>query len=376
MKKWIALLLVAVAGSIPAQAQLLKQVLNAAVKRYEAKTLSYAEGSVETALRKSALSAMAQQGYRDAAYFLEDGLAEEAVFKGHPALLAENKRLGEELFYRYLENNFILSRQAGQLAEAVSTGLYTGAINYADLIPFKARLIMLGEIHEKQAIVSEVEKLIKVYKAMYPDRTVYYASEFVDAADLSLPFHKWVLGPKQISSRVTKRPFYKDLTLKMQAAGVKVIGLENPLVSAEVVRENYRKTPGPAAQRHATLAGTAERNRYWAAIINRIYQEDPSAVVFVHAGMAHTSYRVPGSLPSLLPNWRKFVIEMDQGSGWNPLVEQYLPVKGTVAARISLIKRQNKALYPKLRVVRAVKDKKWVGVMGCHLHISFFRPEI
>lgn len=376
MKKWIALLVLVLAGSIPVQAQQLKQVINAAVKRYEAKTLSYTDGSVEAALRTSTLAAMAQQGYRDAVYFLEDGLADEAIFNNHPNLLAENKRLGEELFYRYLENKFMLSRQGGQLAEAVSTGLYTGAINYADLIPMKARLIMLGEIHEKHAIVAEVEKLIKAYKAMYPDRTVYYASEFVDAADLSLPFNKWVLGPKQISSRVTKRPFYKDLTLKMQAAGVKVIGLENPLVSAEVVRENYRQTPGPATQRYSSLAGTAERNRHWAAIINRIYQEDPSAVVFVHAGMAHTSYRIPGALPSLLPNWRKFVIEMDQGSGWNPLVEQYLPVGGKIASRISLIKRQNKALYPKLRVVRAVKDKKWVSIMGCHLHISFFRPEI
>lgn len=363
-------------AAVPArvQGQMIKHALTKAVARQEAKALISGLQGAESRTRMTLLAELKKNEYARVENFAEY-FVNRPSFPSSDAFRLRNETLEAQLLDGYFEKSLLLRSSRDVIARELFTRVHTGRIDYVKMIPSRAQVILLGEAHEVPSVAAEVSEIIKQYAAAYPKRNIYYASEFVDAADPSLPFDRWAVTRREINSRVTKRPFYTELTRAVQVYGVTVIGLENPAVSAAVVAENYRSnwSASPSAQKYASLAGMEERNLYWANIIDRIFQEDPSAVVFVHAGMAHTSYNIPSSLPHMLSKRRKFVIELatHHKDGFHSLLEEYAPVGGKAAAQVRAVKNNTPALYHKLRIVRATYNRDLADGFGCHVQILF-----
>lgn len=355
---------------VRAQGALFKKALDGAVKNYEKKTVFSAPAQ---AARTAALQTLTEEKLLEtmgSGYFTKTP-------QSASALAAErNEALREELLKNWLERNAYLSARKADLSSKVKLTRHTGTIDYVSVIPSYARVILLGEMHEKDFIVSEVETAIKQYQKAYPGRTVYYASEFVDDLNpLLLAGSDVMKSERQITEAVRKRPYYADVTRRLFRAGVNVVGLEDPLVSERLLAENYRYAyeNAPSVWRYASPAGIEERNIYWARIIERIYQQDPNAVVFVHAGMAHTNYNGVKSLPFLLKKHRPFVVEYNfpPGRSVNMLLEKYAPFPANFPAYLHAVQRNAPAMYPKIRVMRQITDKRAAISLGCDVSIVF-----
>lgn len=373
MKKCIVLLLGVLLFApvcVRAQGALFKKAFDGAVKNYEKKVVFSAPAQV---VRVAALHNLMEEKLLEAMstdYFTTTPQA------ASPLVAERNQALREELLKNWMERNAYLSAQKSNIAARVKLTRHTGVIDYVSIIPSSVRVILLGEMHEKDFIVSEVETLIKQYQKAYPGRTIYYASEFVDDLNpLLLAGSDVMKSERQIAASVRKRPYYADITRRLFRAGVNVVGLEDPSVSERLLAENYRYAyeNAPSVWRYASPAGIEERNIYWARIIERIYREDPKAVVFVHAGMAHTNYNGVKSLPFLLKKHRPFVLEYNfpPGRATNMLLEKYAPFPDNFPAYLHTVQRNAPAMYPKIRIMRRMTDKRLAVSMGCDISIVF-----
>ena len=321
------------------------------------------------ALRGSHLRALAKGGFVDLDEMLEDYfcLNPQSV---SAAVLKENQEIQKALVQNWLERDFYAVTHSKQLQQGVSVTAVQGKINYLDYIPYNARLVMLGEIHEQDWMVREVEQSILQYKKAFPDKNVYYASEFIDA--VPGPQLYILSKEKEAEIFVQKRPYYRNITKRMIAAGIRVVGLENPQLSKELVRVGYTQNfPNTQlAWKTVSPTGMRDRNMYWAKIIRRIYEQDPDAVVFVHAGFGHTDYNQPNPLSLLLKDLRPFVVEFAApGVGdFNTLLEKHFPVPWNTVLQGRELFNQNpsrQVLY-----IRYMKNKRSALVGGCDLHIK------
>ena len=302
----------------------------------------------------------------------------EPLFKSLPShtkkdFTAANKHLQEEALTNFLEKEAYLSLQKELVNKAVLFQMYDATIPYSKLINPSARVILVGETHEQKRVAEEMLFMMLNYQSAYPEKRVYYASEFVD--DLSVPGQGVrILTMAEVNSAVRKRPFYRPYTKRIVRSGIPVVGLEDPAVSAQAVAQNYTSnTDCPAYKRWSSPAGVDARNKHWVGIIENILQQDPNAVVFVHAGMGHTNYNQPASLAHKLRKYKPFVMEFNYalGAHMNPLLEQYAPFPQEMNRyRVQLRARNEQAFYH-LLAVRVMKDKRWALAVGCDMHVFF-----
>lgn len=271
--------------------------------------------------------------------------------------------LQEKSVLNYLERQLALSKlQPAPVLDAVA-----GSIHYLNYIPVTARVVMLGEVHEIDWMVNETERAVYQYQKAYPERNVYYASEFADASvGEIIPLH----SKADVELRVRKRPYYRAVTERLIRAGVNVVGLENPTLSDELVKRGYGTgfADTELAWRSVSPMGMETRNLYWAEIIRRILLEDPSAVVFVHAGLGHTDYNQPSALPWLLKEFRPYVVEFTEpGIGdFNTLLEDSSPIF-PIAQKARKLAAENPGKT--VRIIRHFPFKKTAVAVGCDLNV-------
>ena len=318
--------------------------------------------------RKNYIKNLEENGFEDLNTMLEDYFTlnpQAATSK----LLQQNKEMQRALVAHWLERDAYAYSRKGELQKNVQVEPVQGKIDYLNYIPYDARLVLLGEVHEINWMAQNVEEALMQFKRAHPDKNIYYASEFVDAPPV--PELYILKKEKEVDQLVVKRPYYRPLTKRLLAAGVWVVGLENPALSRELLRTRYTSfQQTPLAWKTIAPSGMQERNQYWAQIIRRIYAQDPDAVVFIHAGMGHTDYNQPFSLPLLLKEFKPFVVEYSSfGIGdFNTLLERNIPIPISVRGLGRQLQQSNPS--QPVFLIRWMKSKRSALVGGCDLHIQ------
>ena len=322
-----------------------------------------------SAARQRYLRALGKDNFCDLNVMLEDYFVLNPKAASQQ-VLQENEGMQKALVKRWLERDFYASQRPRQLRAGVDMQAKQGKIDYLSYIPYDARLVLLGEVHEINWMTENVEAAIMQFKKAHPDKNIYYASEFVDADARQ---ELYVLQKeKEVDQRVLKRPYYRALTKRLLAAGVWVVGLENPALSRELAYTGYTLSfPNTTlAWKTVSPSGMRERNTYWAQIIRRIYAQDPDAVVFVHAGFGHTDYNQPASLAFLLKEFKPFVVEYAApGVGdINTLLERNMPLAAETLREGIRLQQQDPS--QPVFFIRHMHSKRSALVAGCDLHIK------
>ena len=301
-------------------------------------------------------------------YFLLDAQ------KVSPTVLRQDEQLRRILVRDWLERDFYAARYMQALRKNILVQAVQGKQDYTRYIPSGTRLVIMGEIHQQNWMVNEVERVILQLKARYPDKNIYYASEFVDASDseqLYILQHEY-----DVERLVRKRPYYRAVTSRLMKAGVRVVGLEDPVLSEEFIRVGGSSFSRQSAFAWKAVSSVAvkKRNLYWARIIRRIYEQDPRALVVVHAGMGHTNYNQSIALPWLLKEYKPFVTEFSERNiQFNTLLNGHVPFSEEVysQARNLLRKDPIRPVY----LVRHLKSKRAAVSLGCDLSIYRVDPK-
>lgn len=281
-----------------------------------------------------------------------------------------NKTLEEAVVDNYMKRAFYLSEHPVQY----QTEVLVGKGNYVSYIPEQARVVLFGEFHEEPWIVDEVERAVYQYAKAYPEKNVYYASEFVDSQANTEPY---ILSTEtDVVQKVRKRPFYRLVTKRIMRSGVNVVGLENPQISDVVVKQGYGKlTDNRLGWMAVSPAGMEDRNTHWASIIENILSSDPNAVVLVHAGAGHTSYNHPSSLSVKLKHYSPFVIDFTPAvwSHLNPLLSRFAPITREFYDKAADIHLQDPDA--KVMFLRRFTDKRFALSVGSDIQITNFQKE-
>ena len=98
---------------------------------------------------------------------------------------------------------------------------------------------------------------------------------------------------------------------RLDKAGVEVYPLEDPVQNKIFETELEEK-------QQLCLFTISSRNKTWARVIENkmteIRKTDPDALFVVYAGIGHTSWMVPQSLPKFFANEQPVVVEMSDNS--------------------------------------------------------------
>lgn len=373
MKKIILLALSVIVLSCPAEAQL--QKLPSAVAKE-----MFASSAASAVLHRSAVPAaqstlnrylrrMNQVKFKPMDRMLESYFTLNPKY-ATPKMLAKNQTIEQEMVRNWVERDFYASQRQQALQQGVRFETVQGKVAYLDYIPYDAQLVLLGEVHEIPWMSNQIETALLQFKQSHPDKNIYYASEFIDATPGEETY--CLTSKKEVETLITKRPYYQQIAHRLIAAGVRVVGLENPSLTKSFLRRGRNADLDNTAFAWEAISPAAvqERNTYWAHIIRRIYQQDPDAVVFVHAGLGHTDYNHPSALPWLLKTHKPFVIEFSatEMERLNTLLERNIPIppEQRNKAYELLLRNPESEVY----FIRHMKDKRSALVAGCDLHIK------
>ncbi len=295
-------------------------------------------------------------------YFLPNGQA-IASYK-----LEENHILQRKMVQHWLDQEYAAARQAAALQKSVRSQAVQGKINFLDYIPAHTRLLMLGEVHMQPWIGWQVLSVILQMQKAYPERHIYYASEFLYA-------HPDEPGAVLRTAEEVERfslsnGFYQTFNQRVRQTGVRMVGLEDPTKGETEKLNREGKTFWNSGRSWEMLApaGVRERNQFWAEIIRTIYEQDPLALVIVHAGNGHTSMNQLNSLSRMLQEYKPFVAEFSLAKSSNVFLEKYMPVPPQVRAQGALLlaKQPSKAVY----LIQQLKSPKAAWMAGCHLSVK------
>lgn len=233
------------------------------------------------------------------------------VLVRYERLAEQNELLAEQARTRRLEDiKYFLDNR--DFFKSKVTFFETKKINYIKRIPPVAKTILIGEYHDR-LVLDDVLEIIRQYKQAYPNKRLYYASEFIqDSGKDAMPV---LLTTQSAVDEQLRHVNYVVLMDDLLRLGVPIVGLERPRYFPEIQKETEFAAD-------VSFVGMKERNRHWAKIINQLRAKDPEAVIFVHAGIEHLTYHTLNSLPSFLKNAKTVVINL---SAANQFFEDLLP---------------------------------------------------
>ena len=288
-----------------------------------------------------------------------------------PEVLAQNEKWQQAMVRHWLALDFYVSQHQEQLNQNVSSAAVQGKIPYADYIPEKERLVLLGEIHGQKWIRQEIISLLEQLKRKTPTRPIYYASEFL-FADSDSAIH--LLEKADIDAFKVVPQEYDAFFQRILQTGVQIVGLET--AELRLKKEEVALPPWQTARiwKAFSPVGMYNRNLYWAQRIKKILEENPTALVVVHAGISHLNYNQIHSLPRLLKELDPFVMEFSLEASINPIFDKAAPMRAEVLLEGTQLRQAN----PEQPVffVRRVTDKRTAWILGCDVSIKsyFHRP--
>lgn len=172
----------------------------------------------------------------------------------------------------------------------------------------REKLVFIGEQHYDEDIQYAVGKLVLALKAQNPGRRVVVFTEFLDLypevetacarPESAQPLETYYRRAEKNMRRVAKLPkdemFYAPaLFNKWLRRAVEIYPLED---AAQIELLDYA-----ASGDFTNVLSVAMRNKFWARVIDtkikEVRQENPDALFVVYAGVGHTSWVEPYSLP-------------------------------------------------------------------------------
>lgn len=182
------------------------------------------------------------------------------------------------------------------------------------------KMILLGEMHYVKSIQNAVQELVLELHRLQPERRMVVFTEFVDLPEQAAapsatldtyfrnladePFEK--LGDEDLYLRVE---YAQPLLAALVRNGVEVYALEDRTLCDLIRRE---ESPLPSEKN--TARAIMYRNQTWARVMQRkmaeIRRTDPDALFIVYAGMGHTSWLVPYSMPKFFTKEKPAVVEI------------------------------------------------------------------
>ncbi len=184
----------------------------------------------------------------------------------------------------------------------------------------KEKLVFLGEIHHRRPVQSFLGKLIRQIKKQYPNRRVVLFTEFIDLPH-NIPDSNKTLAtyyrrvPQTPVQRVQLNEFSQRvdyahaLFLDLLTQNVEIYPLEDPTQKVIFGKEQM-------LDEDLSVFTLTQRNKVWARVIEyqmaQIRKTDPNALFLVYAGMGHTSWLAPLSLPKFFANEDPMVVEITE----------------------------------------------------------------
>lgn len=196
----------------------------------------------------------------------------------------------------------LMQARKSDLLDSLQVTYPEGPVDYASLIPPRAKYIAVGEEHGFPALRQAFETLVLQYQQMYPERKIIVLTEFV--FDRTLPLSEKTGLPVNSLSLKYRRvsPDFKFLD-KFTKKGIDVIGLED-----ERYFRNHQQLITPSFRQVESVYGMKQRNDHWRKIIQDVRQREPGAVFFIYTGNMHVHYRAPFTLARSSP--QVFVLQL------------------------------------------------------------------
>ena len=205
-------------------------------------------------------------------------------------------------------------KHSQQIAENIDSEVIEGKVDYKKFLPQDIDYLYIGELHKETRIQQEISQIVRDLPKIYPNRTIYLATEMVPAKevpwdDLSiLPYSK-----KAMLSLLEGAEEYNSSWV-IQAAldeNIPVVGLEPQIaiMNEALVDGKDFLSQEDFNDYASSLEGMHFRNNYWAGVIKELRRRDPSALVVVYAGIDHVAYHNPSALPTLVGG-KSFVVQV------------------------------------------------------------------
>lgn len=209
---------------------------------------------------------------------------------------------------------------AHQIVQNIKSNVFVGPVDYQNYLPRDIDYLYIGEIHNEGFIQDEISQFIAQLPSIYPNRTIYLATEFIPAKEV--PFSRqtqlaysdkaldsWFEGNEDHASSIVFQSARKG--------GLQIVGLEPQLALLEQGLVDGTYIAEEDFEDYATsMEGIYFRNNYWARIVREIRRRDPEALIVVYGGIDHVAYHNPFCMPSLIGG-KGFVMQV--------LTPRYLP---------------------------------------------------
>lgn len=184
------------------------------------------------------------------------------------------------------------------------------------------KMIVLGESHYLDEVQLAVGELLVELKRQNPSRRIVVFTEFLDlpkkpvAKDASLAtYYRRVNAEPLVSLRkdnpadYNKIDYARPLFSLLLGSNFEVYPLED-----KTIMEIAHREQGPLYQAETSLLALSLRNKTWARVMEskmaEIRKTDPDALFVVYAGMAHTSWLIPYSIPKFFAPENPAVVEL------------------------------------------------------------------
>ena len=192
------------------------------------------------------------------------------------------------------------------------------AVKYLASHLSRKNLVMLGEIHHYPSVHQTVGDLLLQLKADNPGRRIVLFTEFVDLPGFNPGSHNTMatyyrrMRQENLPPATLKNSEFEYATrlfLRLLKAKIEIYPLEDPVQQKVFAREMFM-------EEDSGVFMLTERNKSWARTIAakmvQIRQTDPDALFVVYAGLAHTSWIMPMSLPKFFAPEDPYVVEITQ----------------------------------------------------------------
>lgn len=243
--------------------------------------------------------------------------------------LANDAKIAQNLM-RLTEHTARFEQQKNVILSNLQSNVFQGKIPYKNFLPASKDIdyLYIGEVHDKPRVQQEIISLITQLPAIYPDRNIYVATEFLPeepfsevsiescALDRTLPLHI-ISSQKQLSKLLKEEYLVSNDLRAILDAGMPLVGLEPQLrivdklyqetrhIKQQIVEDAINEWYGRFS---VSEEGMAYRNKIWAQHLAQLRAKDPSALIVVYAGAAHVGYQSDFSVPWLIPQQKQFVV--------------------------------------------------------------------
>lgn len=205
------------------------------------------------------------------------------------------------------------------------TLISSDAMDYLAAALSREKMIMLGELHHSPYVQNAVGRLVTKLQWQNPGRRIVLFTEFIDlppvnpgprntmstyyrrAAEENLPpvmLNKWEDASNTL-------PYATETFFDLLRRGTEIYPLEDTtqkkVFDGEMMIEEDN-----------SLFYLAERNKIWGRVITakmaEVRRTDPDALFIVYAGIGHTSWLTPFSVPKLFAAEKPVVVEVTENT--------------------------------------------------------------